>query len=59
MKGRTSIIIAHRLSTILSADKIIVMKQGRIVQSGKHRELINKSGVYQELWNLQKGGYIE
>ncbi len=59
MKGRTSIIIAHRLSTIMHADKIVVMDKGKIVQSGKHSELIKKSGVYRELWNLQKGGYIE
>ena len=54
MKGRTSIIIAHRLSTILSADKIVVLEKGKIVQVGKHKELINKRGVYSELWNLQK-----
>ena len=59
MKGRTSIIIAHRLSTIMSADKIVVMDRGRIAQIGKHNELIKKRGVYKELWNLQKGGYIE
>ncbi len=59
MKGRTSIIIAHRLSTIMKADKIVVMDKGKIVQIGKHRNLINQRGVYKELWNLQKGGYIE
>jgi len=59
MKGRTSIIIAHRLSTIMHADKIIVMKKGKIVQSGTHRQLINQKGEYKKLWNLQKGGYIK
>ncbi len=59
MKGRTSIIIAHRLSTIMKADKIVVMDRGKIVQIGKHYELIKKSGIYRELWNLQKGGYIK
>tara|TARA_Y100000310_G_scaffold68865_1_gene64199 strand:- start:1117 stop:2322 length:1206 start_codon:yes stop_codon:yes gene_type:complete len=59
MKGRTSIIIAHRLSTIMNADKIVVMKRGKIVQVGKHEDLIKEAGVYRELWELQKGGYIE
>jgi ATP-binding cassette subfamily B protein len=59
LKGRTSIIIAHRLSTIMNADRIIVMKDGKIVQEGTHEELIKKSGEYKKLWNLQKGGYIK
>ena len=59
MKGRTSIIIAHRLSTIMHADKIVVMKKGKIVQMGKHNELIKQEGEYRKLWNLQKGGYIK
>lgn len=58
MKGRTSIIIAHRLSTIMSADKIVVIHKGKIVQMGNHRQLIKKQGEYKKLWNLQKGGYI-
>ncbi len=59
MQGRTSIIIAHRLSTIMHADKIIVMKKGKIVQMGKHKDLIRQEGEYKHLWNLQKGGYIK
>jgi len=59
MNGRTSIIIAHRLSTIMHADKIIVLKNGKIVQMGTHRQLINQRGEYKKLWNLQKGGYIK
>ncbi len=59
MKGRTTIIIAHRLSTIMHADKIIVMKQGTIVQQGPHKQLIKQEGEYQKLWKLQKGGYIQ
>lgn len=58
MEGRTSIIIAHRLSTIMHADTIIVMKAGKIVQMGKHHQLISQPGEYRKLWNLQKGGYI-
>jgi len=59
LKGRTSIIIAHRLSTIMNADRIIVLKNGKIVQEGKHFDLIKQPGEYKKLWDLQKGGYIE
>ncbi|MBM3232342.1 ABC transporter ATP-binding protein [Candidatus Pacearchaeota archaeon] len=58
MQGRTSIIIAHRLSTIMSADLIVVLKEGKIVQQGTHEQLIKQKGEYKELWSLQKGGYI-
>lgn len=53
MKGRTSIIIAHRLSTIINVDKIIVMDKGRIVETGKHEELLIKNGRYTELYHMQ------
>jgi ATP-binding cassette subfamily B protein len=59
LEGRTSIIIAHRLSTIMNSDRIIVLKGGKIIQEGKHSELIKKPGEYKKLWNLQKGGYIK
>lgn len=59
MQGRTSIIIAHRLSTIMHADRIIVLKDGKIVQEGKHSKLIHQPGEYKKLWSLQKGGYLE
>lgn len=59
MEGRTCILIAHRLSTIMSADIIVVLDKGKVVQQGSHKELIKKPGLYRKLWNLQKGGYIE
>lgn len=52
-KGRTSFVIAHRLSTIKNADKILVMQNGNIVEIGKHKELIEKGGVYKELYYSQ------
>ncbi|MBI2629663.1 ABC transporter ATP-binding protein [Candidatus Pacearchaeota archaeon] len=59
MKNRTTIIIAHRLSTIMSADIIVVMERGKIVQIGHHNQLIDRQGLYRKLWNMQKGGYIK
>jgi len=53
MKGRTSLVIAHRLSTILSADVILVLEQGRIVQRGTHAELLTEGGLYRQLYERQ------
>ena len=52
-EGRTSFVIAHRLSTIRNADKILVMKDGNIIESGNHEELMQKGGFYAELYNSQ------
>ncbi len=59
-KNRTVIIIAHRFSTIRNADKIVVLSNGSISEIGKHRELLQKGGLYKTLWTLQsKGKLIE
>jgi ABC-type multidrug transport system fused ATPase/permease subunit len=58
-KNRTSIIIAHRLSTIEKADKIIVMEHGKIVEEGKHMELLNKNGYYSTLYKAQLRHEVE
>ena len=53
MKGRTSFIVAHRLSTVKEADTILVMKDGRIIETGAHEELLSKKGFYYKLYNSQ------
>ena len=53
MKGRTSIAIAHRLSTIIGSDRIFVVDMGKIVEEGNHEKLINKRGLYYELYTTQ------
>ncbi len=55
-KGRTTIVIAHRLSTIKNADKIIVLDQGRVSESGSLKELLDKKGKFYELWEMQRFG---
>ena len=53
MEGRTTIMVAHRLSTIQHADKIIVMRKGKIRESGSHQELLQQNGLYKKLYDLQ------
>jgi ATP-binding cassette subfamily B multidrug efflux pump len=53
LKNRTSFVIAHRLSTIINADKVLVIENGQIVESGTHLELLKNGGLYQKLYNMQ------
>ena len=53
MQGKTSFVIAHRLSTIRDADLILVVKDGNIIEQGKHDELLKQNGFYAELYNSQ------
>ncbi len=59
LAGRTSIVIAHRLSTIVQADQILVLENGKIVESGKHDELVAKGGLYFDLYQRQSLGFTE
>jgi ATP-binding cassette subfamily B protein len=53
MQGRTTIMIAHRLSTIRSADEILVLNEGQLVERGSHAELVERNGLYRQLWDAQ------
>ena len=58
MKGKTVIVIAHRLSTIMEMDRIVVVENGRVMDTGTHRELIERAGTYKKLWEIQAGGFM-
>ena len=59
MKGRTTFVVAHRLSTIEGADRIVVMREGAIVEIGNHHELMEKKGVYEHLYTIQFKNHSE
>lgn len=59
MHNHTAIVIAHRLSTIQKMDRIIVLDNGKIVEQGSHKELLEQNGTYAKLWSHQSGGFIE
>lgn len=58
MKNKTTLAIAHRLSTLRNMDIIIVMDKGKIVESGSHKQLLRKNGVYKKLWSMQTNGFV-
>ncbi|HSG66662.1 MAG TPA: ABC transporter ATP-binding protein [Gammaproteobacteria bacterium] len=58
MHGKTVIAIAHRLSTIAALDRLIVMDEGRVAESGTHAELLDRNGIYAALWRRQSGGFL-
>jgi ATP-binding cassette subfamily B multidrug efflux pump len=58
MAGKTVIAIAHRLSTIAAMDRLVILDEGRIVEDGRHEELLRRGGLYAELWARQSGGFL-
>ena len=58
MEGKTVIAIAHRLSTIARLNRIVVIDEGRIVESGSHSALLKQDGLYAQFWARQSGGFI-
>jgi len=59
MEGKTVVAIAHRLSTIAALDRLIVLDKGRIVEEGTHAELIERDGLYAQMWKRQSGGFLD
>ena len=58
-QGRTTLLITHRLGSVLMADRVLVMKRGRLIEDGTHAELLTRGGEYAELWELQASQYAE
>jgi ATP-binding cassette subfamily B multidrug efflux pump len=59
MQGKTVIAIAHRLSTIAAMDRLVVMDQGRVIETGTHADLLAQGGLYARLWARQSGGFLD
>ena len=59
MQGKTVLVIAHRLSTIMNMDRIIVLQDGSVAADGTHAELLAQGGLYQKLWSIQAGGFLQ
>ena len=57
--GKSVLLISHRFSSVRNADRIYVLDKGRVVEGGNHRELIEKDGLYAELFTLQAAAYID
>ena len=58
MRGRTSLVIAHRLSTVAALDRIVVIRDGEIVEDGRHADLVDAGGEYAQLWSRQSGAFL-
>ena len=58
MEGKTVLAIAHRLSTLSEMDRIVVMEDGRIVETGTHDSLLARGGLYAQFWRRQSGGFL-
>ncbi|MCQ2572104.1 MAG: multidrug ABC transporter ATP-binding protein, partial [Alphaproteobacteria bacterium] len=58
MQGKTTLVIAHRLSTLRNMDRIVVIRNGKIIESGTHKQLLRKNGAYRALWNMQTSGFV-
>jgi ATP-binding cassette subfamily B protein len=58
-RGRTTMVIAHRLSTLRNMDRIVVLKDGGIIEQGTHKSLLRKGGEYARLWKMQSGGFLQ
>ena len=56
---RTALVVAHRLSTVARMDQLVVLDRGRIVEKGRHEELLRLNGTYARLWQHQSGGFLD